>query len=115
MSTELPEPNSVPAPPAPRVIVACPTCMAPVELSPEPPSLSDPPLSCPHCGGFVPDDRLLTFTPPPPPSAEPEEPEAEAAPEAAEASTPIENQRVSRGALFRSLGGMVAERGILNK
>jgi hypothetical protein len=115
MSTELPEPNTGPAPPAPRVVIACPTCMAPVELPPNPPTLSDPPHNCPHCGGFVPDDRLLTFTPPPPPSAEPDEPVGEAANEPGEETTPIENQKVSRGALFRSLGGMVAERGILNK
>jgi hypothetical protein len=89
--------------------------MAPVELSSRPPSLSDPPLTCSHCGGFVPDDRLLTFIPPPPPSAEPETPEGENSADAAEEPSRIENQRVSRGALFRSLGGMVAERGILNK
>ncbi len=117
MTNELPEPNTVPAPPAPRLIVACLTCMAPVELPSQPPSLTDPPPTCPHCGGFIPDDRLYTFTPPPPPSLEPEAPEGESADSASDEShaTGIEHQRVSRGALFRNLGGMVAERGILPK
>jgi hypothetical protein len=82
----------------------CPGCGTMVTLPPEPLYPDSPPSICATCDTEVPDYRresyLPTATLPGPAAPLPEVP-----------STPIEHRRYSRGGLFRSLGGILADRG----
>jgi hypothetical protein len=84
----------------------CPGCGTLVTLPTEPLYPDTPPAICANCDTEVPDYRRESYTPeaalPPRPPAAP----APAAP-----TSPVENKRYSRGGLFRSLGGLIAERG----
>jgi len=85
----------------------CPGCNALVVLPAEPLYPDSPPAICATCDTEVPDYRRESYTPtanlpapspPPVPIARSIDP------------TPMEHRRYSRGSLFRSLGGMIAER-----
>ncbi|HEY4349026.1 MAG TPA: hypothetical protein VGM80_15730 [Gaiellaceae bacterium] len=82
----------------------CPGCGALVTLPSEPLYPDTPPSICATCDTEVPDYRRESFLPdqtlPPPASIVPPSPRI-----------PLENKRYSRGGLFRSLGGLLAERG----
>jgi len=100
----------------------CPGCGAIVVLPKEPLFADTPPAICGDCGVEVPDYRRETYDsavhqPPhapirlravPPHFVTPAPPKP-APPRAA--PTPIEERRYSRGNLFRSIGGIIAERG----
>jgi len=81
----------------------CPGCGTLVVLPAEPRYPDSPPAICATCDSEVPDYRRDGYMPQaglPPSMAEPLEDE------------PVENRRFSRGGLFRSLGGMIADRGV---
>ncbi len=90
----------------------CPGCGTMVTLPPEPLYPDSPPAICATCDTEVPDYRRESYTP----SAS--LPTAQA-PQTATPATPLphlfqslelENRKLSRGGLFRSLGGLLAER-----
>jgi hypothetical protein len=88
------------------VTAVCPGCNAVVVLPAEPLFEDTPPAICSTCESEVPDYRRPSFTMPDtlgPPTTEPTLPVEEPRPE---------NQRVTRGGLFRSLTGLVADRGL---
>ena len=75
---------------------------------PAEPLLPDsPPAICITCDAEVPDYRRESYTA----SAGLLAGQAYEAPQAPVDTTPVEERRYSRGSLFRSLGGMLAERG----
>jgi hypothetical protein len=80
----------------------CPGCGTMVTLPPEPLYPDSPPAICATCDTEVPDYRRDTYRPP---AAFPGAPPVTATP-----VPPLENRRFSRGGLFRSLGGLIAER-----
>ena len=80
----------------------CPGCGRLVVLPAEPLFADTPPTICATCDTEIPDYRREAY--PPSDTAVWDEPVAE---------TPIEDRRYSRRNLFRSLGGIVAERGII--
>jgi hypothetical protein len=82
----------------------CPGCGTMVTLPPEPLYPDSPPAICATCDTEVPDYRRESYTPS---ASFPATPAAIAEPVPA---TPIENRRYSRGNLFRSLGGLIADR-----
>ncbi len=84
---------------SPRVTGFCPGCGANVALPEEPLDPGLPPTFCTSCGTEVPDYRLEPFTP----AAGACEPAPSTGP------TPLEHRRYSRGGLFRSLGGLLAD------
>jgi hypothetical protein len=86
----------------------CPGCDTMVVLPAEPIYEDTPPAICAECGTEVPDYRRPNYVPP-----APEHPNGfvMTPPEPTE-SVPVEEQRYSRRNLFRSLGGIVAEKGI---
>jgi hypothetical protein len=83
----------------------CPGCDTMVVLPMEPIYEDTPPAICATCGTEVPDYRRPGYTPPEAPrdvvstNAEPE--------------TALGEQRYSRRNLFRSLGGIIAEKGLV--
>ena len=81
----------------------CPGCGRLVVLPSEPIFPDTPPTICATCDTEIPDYRHEAYTPSAY-TAVPDDPVAE---------TPIEDRRYSRRNLFRSLGGIVAERGII--
>ena len=87
--------------------VVCPGCSRLVVLPAAPLDADTPPALCEACGAEVPDYRRA-YDPAadlPPPAAEP--------PVEPIADEPLENRRFSRRGLFRSLGGIVADRGMI--
>jgi hypothetical protein len=80
----------------------CPGCGTMVTLPPEPLYPDSPPAICATCDTEVPDYRRESYTPP---ASFPAAPAVSAQP--AESLT---ERRYSRGGLFRSLGGLLAER-----
>jgi hypothetical protein len=84
----------------------CPGCQTMVVLPVEPIDGHIPPAICATCGTEVPDQRR-EYVPP-----APEHPEGYVLPKPQAEPTPVEEQRYSRRNLFRSLGGIVAERSI---
>jgi hypothetical protein len=100
----------------------CPGCGAIVLLPREPLFADTPPAICADCNTEVPDYRradydasvhqssqTLHLPAPPPHFVTPPPPRPRPAPVVDR--TPIEERRVSRGNLFRSIGGLIAERG----
>src|SRR3954454_15005206 len=79
----------------------CPGCGTMVTLPPEPLYPDSPPAICATCDTEVPDYRRESYVPP---ASFPAAPSV-----SAEAVDPA-NKRYSRGGLFRSLGGLLAER-----
>jgi hypothetical protein len=82
----------------------CPGCGRLVVLPSEPLYPDTPPAICATCDSEIPDYRREAYSP----AAHLPDPSAEPVPE-----IPVENRRYSRGGLFKSLGGLVAERGII--
>ncbi|MEI8105898.1 MAG: hypothetical protein WCH31_08675 [Actinomycetes bacterium] len=82
----------------------CPGCKKMVVLPAEPLYPDTPPAICSTCDTEIPDYRRESFTMPaaPPPDAVVRPVD----------DTPAEERRVTRGGLFRSLTGLVADRGI---
>jgi hypothetical protein len=78
-----------------------------VTLPSEPLYPDTPPAICATCETEVPDYRRATYTPEP--NLQPIVKTAAPVPEPP--NEPLENRRYSRGSLFRSLGGIIAERG----
>jgi len=78
-----------------------------VTLPPEPIYPDSPPSICATCDTEVPDYRRESYSPPPthPGSAPAISPTPTPLP-----ASPLEDRKVSRGGLFRSLGGLLAER-----
>ena len=100
----------------------CPGCGAIVLLPREPLFSDTPPAICADCNTEVPDYRRETYEasvhqgsqPPRLPSAPPHfvaPPPPRPRPAPVVDPTPIEERRFSRGNLFRSIGGLIAERG----
>lgn len=81
----------------------CPGCGTLVVLPAEPLYPDSPPAICGTCETEVPDYRRESYTP----SGEGRVPPRQAAPP----ETPIEQRRYSRKGLFKSFGGILAERG----
>jgi hypothetical protein len=86
----------------------CPGCGAVVVLPAEPLFPDSPPAICSTCDSEVPDYRRESYRPGDGPEARPGPTRR---PEPVD-GTPIEERRYSRGGLFRSLGGILAERGV---
>jgi hypothetical protein len=84
----------------------CPGCNTMVVLPAEPLYDDTPPAICAECETVVPDYRRPDYVPP-----SPEHPQGFVM-TPREEPTPIEEQRYSRRNLFRSLGGLVADKGI---
>ena len=88
----------------------CPGCGTMVTLPPEPLYPDSPPAICATCETEVPDYRRESYTP----SASMPTAQAPQTPTPATAhlfqSLELENRKLSRGGLFRSLGGLLAER-----
>jgi hypothetical protein len=82
----------------------CPGCSRLVVLPAEPLYPDTPPAICAECETEIPDYRRETYSPSSHLGAAPFEPVA---------PIPVEDRRYSRGGLFRSLGGLVADRGII--
>ena len=82
----------------------CPGCGRLVVLPAEPLYPDTPPAICATCDTEIPDYRREAYSP----SAHLGAPIDELVEE-----TPVEDRRYSRGGLFRSLGGLVADRGII--
>jgi len=78
-----------------------------VVLPAEPLFPDSPPAICVVCDTEVPDYRRESDMP----SASLPPSQAFGAPQAPVNTAPVEERRYSRGSLFRSLGGMLAERG----
>jgi hypothetical protein len=87
----------------------CPGCGTMVTLPPEPIYPDSPPAICASCDTEVPDYRRESYTPPQtlPSSAPPISP----TPTPLDLKTNLDmDRKLSRGGLFRSLGGLLAER-----
>jgi hypothetical protein len=88
----------------------CPGCGTMVTLPPEPLYPDSPPSICATCETEVPDYRRESYTP----TAGLPTAQAPQTPTPATAhlfqGLDIENRKVSRGGLFKSLGGLLAER-----
>ena len=95
---------------SPPATARCPGCGAIVVLPKEPIFADSPPAICATCDTEVPDYRRSSYTASDARAAEQPPVPAPAAPAAP--SVPVEQQRYSRGRLFRSLGGLIAERGL---
>ena len=87
----------------------CPGCGTMVTLPPEPIYPDSPPAICATCDTEVPDYRRESYAPPqslpgtaPPPAISP-------TPSLFETNLQMD-RKLSRGGLFRSLGGLLAER-----
>jgi hypothetical protein len=80
----------------------CPGCGTMVTLPPEPLYPDSPPAICANCDTEVPDYRRESYTPP---ASFPAAPAVSAPP-----AEPLTERRYSRGGLFRSLGGLLADR-----
>jgi hypothetical protein len=91
----------------------CPGCGAIVTLPPEPIYSDSPPAICATCETEVPDYRRESYVPPDglPPTPAPADVPYSRPVEPIPAANPLETTRVSRAGLFRSLGGLLAERG----
>jgi len=77
-----------------------------VTLPPEPIYPDSPPSICATCDTEVPDYRRETYMPPPTHAGTP----FSATPTPVAPSLPMTERKISRGGLFRSLGGFLAER-----
>jgi hypothetical protein len=87
----------------------CPGCGTMVTLPPEPIYADSPPAICATCDTEVPDYRRPEYTPPPTLSSSAPAPAISPTPTQASPS-PMTDRKLSRGGLFRSLGGILAER-----
>ena len=85
----------------------CPGCGTMVVLPAEPIFPDSPPAICATCETEVPDYRRQTYDP----AAVLHPPPAYLQRPAPTATEPVENRRYSRAGLFRTLGGLIAERG----
>ena len=83
----------------------CPGCGALVTLPAEPLYPDTPPSICATCDTEVPDYRRESYSPAAAPAFIPK-----AVRPAEPAPTPLEHRRYSRGSLFKSLGGLIADR-----
>jgi hypothetical protein len=92
----------------------CPGCGAVADLPPEPVLPDSPPAICAACDTEIPDYRRESFIPPGgiPPTPEPPAFTHTTPVEPVATENPFEVKRVSRAGLFRSLGGILAERGV---
>jgi hypothetical protein len=90
----------------------CPGCGTMVTLPPEPIYPDSPPAVCATCDTEVPDYRRESYTPPPAYPAAPSfsAPPAISPTPSALSPEPLTERKISRGGLFRSLGGLIAER-----
>lgn len=86
-------------------LAVCPGCGEVVSLPTDPPHASSPPTTCAACGSEIADHRLASS--PPPRLIDPYAAGRPTAPD-----TPLEQRRYSRGGLLRSLGGLLASRGV---
>ena len=84
----------------------CPGCGTMVTLPSEPLYPDTPPAICATCETEVPDYRRESYTPDASLPSQPRAPETPAVPKVS-----LDN-KYSRGGLFRSLGGLLAERGV---
>jgi hypothetical protein len=91
-------PFSEPVPPT----AICPGCLGTVALPVDPPGADAAPTFCPDCGTEIPDIRRTLA------GSEPVQP----VPEPLAPLETVESRRYSRGDLFRSLGGLLADRGL---
>jgi hypothetical protein len=80
----------------------CPGCGTMVVLPAEPLYPDSPPAICATCDTDVPDYRRDSYTP---------TAGLTATPTPTPAPIPLEHRRYSRGSLFKSLGGLIADRG----
>jgi len=80
-----------------------------VTLPPEPIFQDSPPAICATCDTEVPDYRRESYSPPPTVPSSAPGPAILPTPIPLETS-PLEDRKLSRGGLFRSLGGLLAER-----
>jgi hypothetical protein len=87
----------------------CPGCGTMVTLPPEPIYPDSPPAICATCDTEVPDYRRESYSPPPTLPSSPQGPAISPTPIPFSISS-LEDRKVSRGGLFRSLGGLLAER-----
>ena len=85
------------------VTAACPCCGELVALPVEPPDADTPPTFCTACEFEIPDFRRDSYLPSGDPGLPPVGP--------FETATAMD-RKFSRGGLFKSLGGLVADRGI---
>lgn len=83
----------------------CPGCGTMVVLPAEPLFADSPPAICATCDTEVPDYRRESYTP------GATLPHSHAQSHIPAPEVPVEHRRYSRGGLFRSLGGIIAERG----
>ena len=87
----------------------CPGCGTMVTLPPEPIYPDSPPAICATCDTEVPDYRRESYTPPP--SLPGNAPPPAITPTPTPLTTNLDmDRKLSRGGLFRSLGGLLAER-----
>jgi hypothetical protein len=90
----------------------CPGCGTMVVLPAEPIFPDSPPAICATCDTEVPDYRRQSYDPSTASAFQPAPQTSHLVrPTPQPVSEPIENKRLSRAALFRSLGGVLAERG----
>jgi len=90
----------------------CPGCGTMVTLPPEPIYPDSPPAICATCDTEVPDYRRESYIPPPSlPSSAPA-PAISPTPThmSPKPAIPPDERKLSRGGLFRSLGGILADR-----
>ncbi len=85
----------------------CPGCSAIVTLPKEPLYPDSPPAICATCDSEVPDYRRESFAPPTGMTVVGPD---QSVPTVLD-EVPLEHRRFSRGGLFKSLGGILAERG----
>jgi hypothetical protein len=85
-----------------------------VVLPAEPAALDAAALICGTCSSEVPDERREGYVAAPPPTMSVWRPGEASKPHpfATPRELPVEERRYSRGGLFRSLGGLIAERGV---
>jgi hypothetical protein len=84
-------------------LAVCPGCGEVVSLPADPPQASSPPTICAACGSEIADHRLASA-----PTPRLIDPFAAGRPD----EEPLEQRRYSRGGLLRSLGGLLASRGL---
>ena len=88
----------------------CPGCGTMVTLPPEPIYPDSPPAICATCDTEIPDYRRESYAPPADIPAAPSGPTLSPIPTPISPQAPAADKKLSRGSLFRSLGGFLAER-----